>query len=75
MEEDGKLVQFIFREQEVVMEETEDNKIHHIRGYEFIASDAKRARTYYHSVSDEMGSITHVVTGKDKESWEEAGQN
>ena len=65
MEEDGKLVQFIFRGQEVVMEENEDNKIRHIRGYELIASDAESARTYYHYASDEMGSITHVAEGKD----------
>ena len=65
MEEDGKLVQFIFRGQEVVMEETGDNKIRHIRGYELIASDAESARTYYHYASDEMGSITHVAEGKD----------
>ena len=65
MEEDGKLVQFIFRGQEVVMEETGDNKIRHIRGYELIASDAESARMYYHYASDEMGSITHVAEGKD----------
>ena len=65
MEEDGKLVQFIFRGQEVVMEENGDNKIRHIRGYELIASDAESARTYYHYASDEMGSITHVAEGKD----------
>ena len=64
MEEDGKLVQFIFRGQEVVMEENGDNKIRHIRGYELIASDAESARTYYHYASDEMGSITHVAEGK-----------
>ncbi len=71
MEEDGKLVQLIFRGQEVVMEESEDNKIRHIRGYELIASDAESARTYYHYASDEMGSITHVVTGEDKEGREQ----
>ena len=71
MEEDGKLVQFIFRGQEVVMEENEDNKIRHIRGYELIASDAESARTYYHYASDEMGSITHVVMGEDKEGREQ----
>ena len=57
------------------MEETDTNKIRHIRGYELIASDVERARTYYHYASDEMGSITHVVTGEDKESREEPGQN
>ena len=65
MEEDGKLVQFIFRGQEVVMEKNGDNKIRHIRGYELIASDAESARMYYHYASDEMGSITHVAEGKD----------
>ena len=36
MEEDGKLVQFIFCGQEVVMEGTEDNKNRHIWGYKLI---------------------------------------
>lgn len=66
IEEDGRLVQFIFREQEVVTElETEKSMPRFIRGYELIASDADSARTYYHYASDEMGSITHVVTGED----------
>lgn len=56
---DGKLVQFIFRGQEVVMEETDTNRIRHIRGYELIASDTESARTYYHYASDEMRSITY----------------
>ncbi|MBO5508267.1 MAG: RHS repeat-associated core domain-containing protein, partial [Bacteroides sp.] len=61
MEEDGKLVQFIFRGDEVVTEETENKVIRFIRGYDLIASDAESARTYYHYASDEMSSITHVV--------------
>ena len=61
MEEDGKLVQFIFRGDEIVTEETENKVIRFIRGYDLIASDAESARTYYHYASDEMSSITHVV--------------
>ena len=75
MEEDGKLVQFIFRGDEVVTEETENKVIRFIRGYDLVASDAESARTYYHYASDEMSSITHVVTGEDKECREEAQQN
>ena len=75
MEEDGKLVQFIFRGDEIVTEETENKVIRFIRGYDLIASDAESARTYYHYASDEMSSITHVVTGEDKECREEAQQN
>ena len=37
----------------------------YIRGYDLIASDADSARTYYHYASDELGSITHVVSGED----------
>jgi len=62
LEEDGKLVQFIFHDEEVIAEKT-DSSI--IRGYDLIASDAESARTYYHYASDEMSSITHVVEGTD----------
>ena len=61
MEEDGRLVQFIFRGDEIVGEEKDNKVIRYIRGYDLIASDAESARTYYHYASDEMGSITHVV--------------
>lgn len=60
MEEDGKLVQFIFRGDEVIAEEKDSSVIRYIRGYDLIASDAERARTYYHYASDEMGSITQL---------------
>ena len=66
IEEDGRLVQFIFRGQEVVTElENEKGMIRYIRGYDLIASDADSARTYYHYASDELGSITHVIAGED----------
>ena len=66
IEEDGRLVQFIFRGQEVVTElENEKGMTRYIRGYDLIASDADSARTYYHYASDELGSITHVVAGED----------
>ncbi len=61
MEEDKRLVQFIFRGDEIVGEEKDNKVIRYIRGYDLIASDAESARTYYHYASDEMGSITHVV--------------
>ena len=61
MEENGKLVQFIFRGTEVVVEETQEENIRYIRTHELLASDAESARTYYHYASDEMGSITHVT--------------
>ncbi len=66
IEEDGRLVQFIFRGQEVVTElEQEKGMTRYIRGYDLIASDADSARTYYHYASDELGSITHVAAGED----------
>ncbi len=65
MEENGKLVQFIFRGTEVVAEETQEEKIRYIRTHELLASDAESARTYYHYASDEMGSITHVTVGNE----------
>ena len=65
MEENGKLVQFIFRGTEVVAEKTQEEKIRYIRAGELLASDAESARTYYHYASDEMGSITHVTAGNE----------
>ena len=66
MEENGSLVQFIFQGTEVVVEETQEEKIRYIRAEELLASDAESARTYYHYTSDEMGSITHVTDEKGK---------
>ena len=61
MEENGKLVSFIYRGDEVIAEESQEDKIRYIRTSVLLASDAESARTYYHYASDEMGSITHVV--------------
>ncbi len=60
MEENGRLVQFIYRDREVVLEEREEEKVRYIRTKELLASDACHARTWYHYASDELGSITHV---------------
>ena len=65
MEENGRLVQFIFRDKEAVMEESEAGTVRYIRTHELLASDAEHARTYYHYASDEMGSITHVTGGEE----------
>ena len=66
MEENGKLVKFLYADREAVAEEKEDgNVIRFIRGYDLIASDSESARTYYHYASDEQGSITHVL-GEDE---------
>ena len=64
MEENGRLVRFIFHKGEVVAEQEENsNVIRLIRSSELIArsSDSESARTYYHYASDEMGSTTHIV--------------
>ena len=64
MEENGRLVRFIFHKGESVAEQEENsNVIRLIRGSELIArsSDGESARTYYHYASDEMGSTTHIV--------------
>ena len=61
LEENGKLVQFIFNPEKQVVTETGAEKIRYIRGRELIASDAESARTYYHYGSNELGSITHLL--------------
>ena len=67
MEENGRLVSFIFRGDEVVAEESQEDRIRYIRTSVLLASDAESARTYYHYASDEMSSITHVVDGENEE--------
>ncbi|MBQ9140371.1 MAG: RHS repeat-associated core domain-containing protein [Lachnospiraceae bacterium] len=62
LEENGRLVSFIFDRNKVVQEtDADQNTIRYIRGYELISSDSEKARTYYHYASDELGSITHIV--------------
>ena len=45
MEEKGRLVQFIYRDREVVAEEQEEEKIRYIRSDRLLASDARYAST------------------------------
>ena len=62
MEENGKLVSFIYTDREVIAEEDEAGAhIRYIRGHELLASDSAHARTYYHYACDEMGSITDIT--------------
>ena len=64
MEENGRLIKFLYNEErEVVAEETGNGTItRYIRGLGIISSDSEEAKTYYHYVSDEQGSITHVLS-------------
>ena len=65
MEENGRLIKFLYNEDsEVVAEETTGNGTitRYIRGLGIISSDSEEAKTYYHYVSDEQGSITHVLS-------------
>ena len=62
MEENGKLVSFIYADREVIIEEDKAGAhIRYLRGHELLASDRERARTYYHYACDEMGSITDIT--------------
>ena len=62
LEENGRLVSFIFDNEKAVCETDADwNTIRYIRGYELISSDSEKAKTYYHYASDELGSTTHVT--------------
>ena len=64
MEENGRLIKFLYNEdREVVAEETGNGTItRYIRGLGIISSDSEEAKTYYHYVSDEQGSITYVLS-------------
>ena len=62
MEENGSLVKFIFNpDREVIAEQNSLGITRYIRSSELIARNTDAARTYYHYVSDEMGSTTHIV--------------
>ena len=77
MEENGQLVKFLYNEdrEAAAEEESDGNVIRYIRGLGLISSDSEKAKTYYHYVSDEQGSITHVINGEDKESGELPQEN
>lgn len=66
MEENGQLVKFLYNEnrEAVAEEESDGNVIRYIRRLGLISSDSEKAKTYYHYVSDEQGSITHVIMVK-----------
>ena len=67
VEENERLVSFLFCDREVIVEKREDNVTRYIREqHVLIASDSENARTYYHYVSDEKGSVTHII-GDDRE--------
>ena len=72
MEENGQLVKFLYNEnrEAVAEEESDGNVIRYIRRLGLISSDSEKAKTYYHYVSDEQGSIIHVINGEEKESGE-----
>ncbi len=62
LEENGKLIKFIYNDQDVISEENDEGQItRYVRGLGLISSDCENARTYYHYVSDEKGSITDIV--------------
>jgi len=64
MEENGKLVQFIFNEnKEVITEQEGENITRLIRTSDLWAMEANPEKTWYHYASDEQGS-TVFITGK-----------
>ncbi|OOB79423.1 MAG: hypothetical protein BEN19_07585 [Epulopiscium sp. Nuni2H_MBin003] len=65
MEENGRLVQFIFNTNREVIAEKEHTWTSYIRTSELIASSNEYDKTFYHYASDEMGSITHIAQGID----------
>ncbi|MBR4085817.1 MAG: RHS repeat-associated core domain-containing protein [Lachnospiraceae bacterium] len=63
LEEDGRLVQFIYNHKgEVITEEIgEAGLLRYIRGLGIVSSDSEQAKTYYHYVCDYAGSTSHVL--------------
>lgn len=69
VEENERLIKYIYKGRDVAVEESEDDgTTRYIRGNgRLIASDSEKARTYYHYVSDNVGSICYVVNGGHKD--------
>ena len=62
MEENGKLVQFIFNEnKEVITEETDGNITRLIRTSDLWARESEPEKTWYHYASDEQGSTIFIT--------------
>ena len=62
MEENKKLVQFIFNEnREVVIEKSDNNLKRLIRSYDLWASECEPEKTWYHYASDEQGSTIFIT--------------
>ena len=63
VEENERLIRYIYKDRDVLSEESEDEGTkRYIRGNgRLIASDSEKARTYYHYVSDNIGSIHYVI--------------
>ena len=62
MEENKKLVQFIFNEnREVVVEKSDSDIKRLIRSYDLWASECEPEKTWYHYASDEQGSIIFIT--------------
>jgi YD repeat-containing protein len=67
MEENGKLVQFIFNEnKEVITEETEGNITRLIRTSDLWARESEPEKTWYHYASDEQGSTIFLTDAEGK---------
>lgn len=62
-------MQFLYNENREVVAEKDysGNIIRYIRGLGLISSDSENAKTYYHYVCDEQGSVSCIIRGEDKE--------
>ena len=67
MEENGKLVQFIFNENKEVITEKEEGNINRlIRTSELWARESEPEKTWYHYASDEQGSTIFLTDAEGK---------
>lgn len=62
-------MQFLYNENREVVAEKDysGNIIRYICGLGLISSDSENAKTYYHYVCDEQGSVSRIIRGEDKE--------
>ena len=62
VEENRHLTQYIYNQDKQAVVEIKENKPNRIiRGDQILSSDSEKAKLYYHYMSDERGSITHII--------------
>ncbi len=65
LEENGRIASYVFAGRDVLTETDAEGYVSRfLRGHTIISCDSEKAKTYYHYVSDELGSVTHLIADR-----------